>query len=144
MMLRKKSGQKGLAAVEFGLVLPIVVLILFGIFEFGMAFWRKQVLTAAVREGARAGIVATTPKKDKDYIEGVVETYLDNAGYTDSGRTVTATGAGGASGASLTVTATYPTSLVILSRLKLGDGVDSQVDGSGMMQLSATVTMQME
>jgi Flp pilus assembly protein TadG len=147
MMLRKmqkKNGQRGLAAVEFGLIMPVVIVILYAIFEFGMAFWRKEVLVAAVREGARKGIVATNPKKTKTEIETAVKTYLTGVGFTDSGRTATATGAGGASGTNLTVTATYPTSFLILSRLPLGSGVDSKVNGSGNMTLRATVTMQME
>jgi Flp pilus assembly protein TadG len=144
MMLREKLGQRGLAAVEFGLVLPIVCVMLFAIFEFGMAFWRKQVLTSAVREGARTGIVKTTPRKTEAEIIDAVETYLDNVGYTDGARTVAVDGEGGAAGSALTVTATYPTSFLILSRLKYGDGVDTRVDGNGVMNLSAAVTMQME
>lgn len=144
MMLRSKKRQKGIAAVEFGLVLPIVLVLLFAVFEFGAAFWRKQVLTAAVREGARAGIVATNPRKTKSEIEQEVLDYLTSVGYTASGRTATATGAGGAAGTALTVTATYPTSFLILSRLPLGAGVDSRVDGNGNMTLTASVTMQME
>ncbi len=144
MIRTRESGQRGLAAIETAIVLPVVVLILFAIFEFGMAFWRKQVLTAAVREGARYGIVALSTKRTKTEIETKVKTYLDNVGYTDAARTVTAVGAGGASGQPLKVTATYPTSFLILSRLKYGDGVDTKVDGSGSMNLSATVTMQME
>lgn len=143
-MLRSKNRQKGMAAVEFGLVMPVVIVLLFAVFEFGMAFWRKQVLTAAVREGARAGIVATNPRKTKAEIEAEVFEYLDGVGYTAAGRTATATGAGGAAGTALTVTATYPTSFLILSRLPLGSGVDSKVDGNGNMTLTASVTMQME
>jgi Flp pilus assembly protein TadG len=144
MMLRKKAGQRGLAAVEFGLVLPVVAVMLFAIFEFGMAFWRKQVLTAAVREGARAGIVKTDPRPSEDDIRAAVLLYLDNVGYTDGARTVDVTGEGGPAKTPLTVTATYPTSFVILSRLKYGDGVDSHVDGSGVLNLNASVTMMLE
>ncbi len=144
VMMRSRNRQRGIAAVEFGLILPIVVVLLFAVFEFGVAFWRQQVLSAAVREGARAGVVAITPRKKKAEIEAVVLGYLDSVGYHAGGRTATATGAEGASGAPLTVTATYPTSFVILSRLPLGQGVGAQVDGAGNMTLTATVTMQME
>jgi Flp pilus assembly protein TadG len=143
MMMKKEYGQRGIAAVEFGLIMPVVLVILFAVFEFGTAFYRRQVLTQAVARGARAGIVATSPKKSKTEIENVVLTFLTDAGYTDSGRTATASGAQGASGSTLTVTATYPTSFLVLSRLPLG-GVSSQVNGSGQIILSATVAMQME
>lgn len=144
-MLRRMRTQRGIAAIEFGLVMPIVLVILFAIFEFGMAFWRKQVLTSAVREGARKGIVATNPRKTEAEIQQVVFDYLDGVGYKDGARTVqaTGTGAGAASGDPLTVTATYPTSFLILSKLPLADAIDKHTDGT-TVTLTATITMQME
>jgi len=56
--LNKKMGQKGAAAVEFCIILPFLVLLVFGTIEFGVMFYNKQVLTNATREGARAGITA--------------------------------------------------------------------------------------
>ena len=53
-MIRKKEGQ---AMVEFALVLPILILILFGIFEFGMIFNSYLTINAASREGARVASV---------------------------------------------------------------------------------------
>ena len=141
MRLRVKDGQKGIAAVEFALVAPIILLILFGIFEFGSAFWRKQVLTSAVREGARKGVVATVPRKTRAEIETAVKTYLDGVGWDSSKAVVNAVGAGGAAGTALTVTATYPTSLLVLSHLMPGS---FKLDGAGNMTLTAMVVMQME
>jgi Flp pilus assembly protein TadG len=40
--------------VEFALILPVLVLFVFGIVEFGRAYSARIELTAAVREGARA------------------------------------------------------------------------------------------
>lgn len=48
--LRSESGA---SAVEFALVLPLLCLLLFGIFEFGRMYNTKVSLTGAVREGAR-------------------------------------------------------------------------------------------
>ena len=56
----QKMGQKGAAAVEFGIILPFLVLLVFGTIEFGVMFYNKQVLTNATREGARAGITGIT------------------------------------------------------------------------------------
>jgi Flp pilus assembly protein TadG len=61
LKMRLKS-QKGVAAVEFALVLPLLVLLIFGIIEFSLLMFNKQVITNASREGARAGIVAGTPR----------------------------------------------------------------------------------
>jgi Flp pilus assembly protein TadG len=48
------SNERGAAAVEFALVLPLLMLLLFGIIEFGRAYNAKVTLTHAAREGARA------------------------------------------------------------------------------------------
>lgn len=48
-----RDRDEGAAAVEFALVLPILVLLLFGIVQFGMIFNQWQQLEHATREGAR-------------------------------------------------------------------------------------------
>ena len=45
--------QQGAAAVEFALIMPILILLLFGIVEFGRAYNTQISLTGAAREGAR-------------------------------------------------------------------------------------------
>ncbi len=53
---------KGTAIVEFAIVLPLLLALLFGIIEFGILFYNKAVITNASREGARAGIEASEPR----------------------------------------------------------------------------------
>lgn len=55
------AGQRGVAAIEFALLLPILVLFTFGIVEFGRAFNAQVTVTHAAREGARALIVGDDP-----------------------------------------------------------------------------------
>ncbi len=50
--LRRRS-ESGAAAVEFALVLLLLVTILFGILQYGFYFWSRSSASAAVREGAR-------------------------------------------------------------------------------------------
>lgn len=50
-------NDRGVAALEFALVLPILVLLLLGIMEFGMIFGDQLALTHAAREGARLASV---------------------------------------------------------------------------------------
>lgn len=47
--------QKGTTLLEFALVLPLFLVILFGMITFSVALYNKTVLTMATREGARAG-----------------------------------------------------------------------------------------
>jgi Flp pilus assembly protein TadG len=49
----RTARDRGTAAVEFALVLPILLLILFGIIDFGRALNAQIELTGAAREGAR-------------------------------------------------------------------------------------------
>lgn len=65
-MTRFRS-ERGTALLETAIVLPMLLLVAVGIFEFGRAFQTWQVLTNAAREGAR---VAVLP----DPTPGVVET----------------------------------------------------------------------
>jgi Flp pilus assembly protein TadG len=48
-------------AVELALVIPILVLLVFGIVEFGRGYNAKLELASAVREGVRAAALATDP-----------------------------------------------------------------------------------
>lgn len=48
------ADERGAAMVELALVLPMLLLLVFGIVEFGRAYNAKIELTGAVREGARA------------------------------------------------------------------------------------------
>lgn len=59
---RLANNQSGAAAVEFALILPIMLLFIFGIIEFSLFMFNKQVLTNACREGARVGVVVRNPR----------------------------------------------------------------------------------
>ncbi len=73
---KRKSDQKGAAAVEFAIILPVFVLLLFGMIEWGLLLFNQQVITNASREGARAGIVVGSPRFSDDEIRDVVTAYL--------------------------------------------------------------------
>ena len=49
-----KRDEGGGAALEFGLILPVFLIILFGIIQFGYLFVVQNSMTNAAREGARA------------------------------------------------------------------------------------------
>ena len=59
-MIRSTDSRRdgrGQALVELALILPILLMLLLGIFEFGRAWNTKQVITDAAREGARLAVV---------------------------------------------------------------------------------------
>lgn len=72
---RWDSGQ---SLAEFAIVLPILLALLVGIFEFGVAWNRKQVLTNAAREGARLAVLPSIAAADT--VDTIVDNYLTSAG----------------------------------------------------------------
>ncbi|MBM6405978.1 pilus assembly protein [Phycicoccus sp. CSK15P-2] len=56
-----RRDDRGAAAVEFALVLPVLVLLMGGIVDYGRYFFTQVQLTNAAREGARAGTVGSDP-----------------------------------------------------------------------------------
>jgi Flp pilus assembly protein TadG len=54
------TNQKGAAAIEMAIVTPLLVVLLFGIIEFSLAFYNKSMITNASRVGARAAIAGLT------------------------------------------------------------------------------------
>ena len=53
-LMRLHSGERGAAAVEFALVLPILIILIFFIIEFGRLYNIQISLTGAARAGARS------------------------------------------------------------------------------------------
>lgn len=73
--MKKKAllkDQKGATAVEFAIILPLFITLIFGIVEFGLFLFNKQVITNAAREGARFGIVVRIPRISDDLIKAKV------------------------------------------------------------------------
>lgn len=78
----KINSNKGASMVEFAILLPILLLLIFGIIEFGLLLFAKQVITNASREGARAGIVVSpripcTDIPENLSITRIVDQYCD-------------------------------------------------------------------
>ncbi len=48
-----RRAERGAAAVEFAIILPVLIVLLVGIIEFGRAFQVQATLAAAAREGVR-------------------------------------------------------------------------------------------
>src|SRR5437762_9165133 len=56
-MMKRFRNQRGAALIETAITIPLVVLVSVAIFEFGRAYQTWQVLTNAVREGARVAVL---------------------------------------------------------------------------------------
>ena len=134
------EGQNGATVVEFAIILPLLIVFIFGIIEFGLLLYNKQVITNASREGARAGLVMRVPRLTDAEIVAVVNQYAQNHLVTfgtenfpppailppEGSRT------GTLFGTDLSVSVTYDYNFLVLSTFL------------GPMTLQAVTTMKME
>lgn len=54
---KENKDERGASSIEFALILPVLIMILIGVFEFGMAYNNFLAITHAAREGARMAAV---------------------------------------------------------------------------------------
>lgn len=94
-------NKKGAALVEMAIVLPLLLLIVFGIFEFGRAMYITNTLNNAAREGVRRAVVMTAPIN----VDALVTSCIP---FDKTGLVITATPAAPGTGASVTVTVSLP------------------------------------
>lgn len=69
-----RRGQRGAALLEFVIVFPVLLMLLFGAWEFGRIYDAWQVTVNAAREGARYGVAGSSDtdvaSKVTDYLKG--------------------------------------------------------------------------
>ena len=104
---RREKGEKGQALVEFALLIPIFLIMVFSIVDFGMGFYSWITVTNSAREGARLGAVQAT---EQLIIERVEDTA--NLPNQDEKMTVTVSGAQGQPGGSVVVQVDYDYDLI--------------------------------
>jgi Flp pilus assembly protein TadG len=74
-VMKRLKRQEGSNLVEFALVLPLLLILVMGIVEVGLAIYDKAVITNACREGARAGIIFREQRLTTPEIQTVVQNY---------------------------------------------------------------------
>ena len=83
---RKK--RRGAAAVEFAVVAPVFLLLVFGMIEYGRMVMVQQVITNASREGARVGVLDGSTNQE---VVDTVTSYLNSGSISGANITVTPT-----------------------------------------------------
>ena len=128
------ARDRGAAAVEFALLLPVLLLLVFGIIDFGRALNAQITLTQAAREGARMAALG-----ESNVVSG---TQAAATGLSPVGVTVTSCPAGAGPGVNAVVKATYTFSFITPI-----NAIASLLGGSGpgaTIALSATGVMPCE
>ena len=77
-----RGSERGAELIEFAIILPLLLLIIFGIVDFGFLFQRYIVLTNASMEGAR---IASLPGYEDADAQNRVVAYAVDSGLPDGG-----------------------------------------------------------
>jgi len=132
---RRLMCDRGAELIEFAIVTPLLLLLVFGIADFGLMFQRYEVLTNAAREGARVAALPTYGSAD---VTNRVTQYLAGSGVTGATTTYLTPAPVNVGGACITLrgaTVTYDYSFIALGGIiKLFPG------GSGFTTKTLTAT----
>jgi Flp pilus assembly protein TadG len=139
---RRLRSELGAELIETALTLPLILLVVIGIIEFGFVFQKYEVITNAAREGAR---VLVLPNFGPDDAVARVEQYLTAAGLDPNEATIPTPAApaqadlGGTCIWTVTVTVSYPHDAPFLA------GIGRVFDSTfGTFTLNASSTMRTE
>ena len=132
------SDARGSQIAEFAVALPLLLVLVVGIFDFGNAFNLKQKLTNAAREAARLGssestsdLTNATPNSVL-VIRDLVSQYLQNAKINDCGiGTTAATPVGASQPWAWSFTATCPNGANFVLTVDRGNIFTSSVTTGG-------------
>ncbi len=135
---RREKGEKGQALVEFALLIPIFLILVFSIVDFGMGFYSWITVTNAAREGARLGSVQAS-----EFL--ITERVKDTADLPNelTNMRVTVIGAQGQPGDSVVVQVDYDYNLIT----PLASLLAPFISGGGIgptLTLSSTAVMRLE
>jgi Flp pilus assembly protein TadG len=81
-----RRSERGAAAVEFALILPVLLVLVLGIVEFGHAFQVQAQLSSAARDGARSAALGNTATTARTQVKNSASTL--NPAITDTQITV--------------------------------------------------------
>jgi len=76
--MKSKQPRRGAAVIEFAIIAPIFLLLVFGMIEFGRAIMVQQILVNASREGARQAAVDGGVIDVDAYLAGTLTQYEVN------------------------------------------------------------------
>ena len=78
----KLRREDGAAAVEFAIIVSLLVMLVFGMMQYGLAFFQTQNLRSAIREGARVAAVRGDAATVKQHIADASAGSLTTGNFT--------------------------------------------------------------
>ncbi|MDH3606693.1 MAG: pilus assembly protein [Acidimicrobiia bacterium] len=104
-----RKSDRGAAMVEFAIIAPLLLLVVFGIIEFGRAYNAQNSLTHAAREGAREYAIS----QDAVAGEAIAKAAATSLDSTQITATLTGCDSADQGGGAASVTLAYPFQLQI-------------------------------
>jgi Flp pilus assembly protein TadG len=135
---KRDAGQ---SLAEFAILLPVLMGVMVGIFEFGRAWNIDQVLTNAAREGARRAVIPTTGEGD---VLEVVEEALTDAALEPGLATIEVDGMDDGIGQPVSVQIQYPYQFTFLGPIMALMGAGGDGDAPGAITLDSRIVMRNE
>lgn len=118
------KDERGQALVEFALVIPIFMMLLLGILQFGIIFNNYITLTDAARAGSRVAAVSRLDASRESKAKAAVE---DAAGGLDLDELEVEVDSSWAPGEQVTVTAKYPYAINILGKVVASGDLTTEI-----------------
>lgn len=131
--------ERGQSLAEMALILPVLMAVVIGIFEFGRAWNVRQTVTHTAREAARIAVIRSNTES---MVEAAIDDRLSAAALDPGLATVTITGIGGPPGSATTIEVAYPYTFEFLGPVV--DLLNGEAEIGGTLTLASAATMRNE
>lgn len=136
-MLAHREQTAGQDLIEYALILPLLLLLLLGIMEFGIVVFSYNTISNAAREVARFGIVHPTDSAIQSFIDDDLPERIPGLNPAAVAVSPAPDASGYISGMIVGVTVTYDAALITAPMIQA-------VGGDGVIHLRAVARMRRE
>ncbi|HUE79053.1 MAG TPA: TadE/TadG family type IV pilus assembly protein [Sphingomicrobium sp.] len=112
-----RRSERGAAAMEFALAVPVLIMLIWGIFQVGLLFWASAGMQHALGEGARFATLCINPSPTcANPTDAQIQARISSSVWgTNNGAFTVSPPTSGAGFKTLTVSYTAPTNFLFMS-----------------------------
>jgi Flp pilus assembly protein TadG len=118
------KNERGQTMTEFAMVLPLMIVLLFGVIQFGIAFNNYVSLTDAVRAASRKAVVS---RESGNPVGACTTAAYNAAGDLKTSQLSVSCSSNWQPGSDVTVTGTYPYSIKLLGWVVKSGNLKTQI-----------------
>ena len=135
LFIRRRGNKRGAIAIEFALIFPIMLIVLFGIVEFASIMFSRHVMFYAAREAARGYVTGAALSTEETVT--LAETLLSDGNAKGTFTVTAATDGLGPSAATITVSISTP-----MADAALGNAYPDELVGDQTMSVTASMYLE--